>query len=827
MSLSPGHEDIPLHEAELSFDPQATSTPLPDSPASVATVEASPPLAEGSSTSQGKGRSGFFTVPLAARRSVVEASPKLAMEKEVVLSQARELWRRDEPVISRSLSGDDEIKLYNELSALTRALEGVPAGRAVFEGPAYKPSPVHHARLMELLLPRMTSLNRHLLAVGRPPVELPVWGVDGDIESAWDTEIYIQLAVLFREEVETFLAMCLHPDDNVAGTYASRREKARQEREEREKESHAPFPNPFAPLPAAKPRAKLPAKVTIEDDFSIDKAPPPIGSSAGHTPHPRATTYRGVPKPPTTAPPSILRSQSRYPITVEDEYSGSVDGPPYPPSSFATSANTTPITPRTSRSDAEIPLSAPIDERTDVRTIREELAQGRAPQASTGRKDEDTELPHARHGSSRRLSEIFEDPPFLSSAPYAAGGHESSWRTPNGPNVQWEDAYGGDDGTRHTFTPSRTPGLRSVAGGGGGGGRGGFGGRSSQIGNTSRGTVDSSTSRLGVPHFDMKLKVDLIEEWDGDTDTIIDWFEAVNAIAARSDVVFAQLGELVPTRLRKKAKSWWLSLPQARRANAMQNWSTLRRCIAKYYMGRQWFDRLKLKARSCRFRDSEAPSETPSEYFIRKFKLLDTAEDYSESLMIMSIMDGAPKFWRSIIDTMTLRDTADLQDKIHYHEDALRQSPLESNYNLRGFESRLKALEEGRKVPTRRFPLRAVNANKVSTTEQPQEFTWEVSANLVGYSKELPKPLFPRDDTVRSKGKTPEDKGARPCRHCGSPKHWDNDCKHSRKGMKQVRSNLATAGEDYWDAQEDYEELYYASSQEDDDDSEEESHRLN
>jgi len=167
MSSSPGPEDAHLHEAELSFDPQATSTPLPDSPASDATVEASPPLAEGSRTHQGKARSGFFTVPLAARRSVVEVDPRLA-------------------VISRSLSGDDEIKLYNELTALSKALEGVSAGRAVFEGPAYKPSPVHHARLMELLLPRMTSLNRHLMAVGRPPIELPMWGVDGDIESAWD-----------------------------------------------------------------------------------------------------------------------------------------------------------------------------------------------------------------------------------------------------------------------------------------------------------------------------------------------------------------------------------------------------------------------------------------------------------------------------------------------------------------------------------------------------------------------------------------------------------------------------------------------------------------
>lgn len=106
-----------------------------------------------------------------------------------------------------------------------------------------------------------------------------------------------------------------------------------------------------------------------------------------------------------------------------------------------------------------------------------------------------------------------------------------------------------------------------------------------------------------------------------------------------------------------------------------------------------------MKARNCKYRDAEAPSKTPSAYFIQKFKLLDTAENYTESMMIMAIMDGAPKFWRSIIDTMTLTDTADLQDKVHYHEDTLIQPPIEQNYNMRGLERRICSIEASIRDP--------------------------------------------------------------------------------------------------------------------------------
>lgn len=78
-------------------------------------------------------------------------------------------------------------------------------------------------------------------------------------------------------------------------------------------------------------------------------------------------------------------------------------------------------------------------------------------------------------------------------------------------------------------------------------------------------------------------------------------------------------------------------------------------------------------------------------------------------------------------------------------------------------------------------------------------------------------PKFPRDDKVISKGRSPEDVGARPCRHCGSPKHWDPDCRHAKQGMRSVRANLASWEEEDYTALDEYEDLYYAESDHEED----------
>lgn len=330
-----------------TFDPQDHSTPRALSPATSAGTEVSP-VAEGSRVSQGKKTGGVFDVPLAGRRSLIDGDPDYAALRKHLVQSARRSFRANETPLLYHLNGDDEVALYDELSALGKALQGQPGEPTLTSDEAYKPSIAHYQRLIDMLRPRLASLNLHHVMAGKPKMGLPYWGIDGDVTLSWDPEQYTQLAVLFRDEVESFLAYSLHPEDPPSETplpRSSRRQRARATRESAEK-----------------------VRIVTPDSSVADSPTKPSISFDGEFVH---------------------REQ---------------------PASYATAANATPLSGRRTGLPEALQES-PLTDRSDARAVREELAAGRTPYA---RRDSPVnELPHERHGSSRRLSEIFEDPPHL------------------------------------------------------------------------------------------------------------------------------------------------------------------------------------------------------------------------------------------------------------------------------------------------------------------------------------------------------------------------------------------------------------------------------
>ena len=142
---------------------------------------------------------------------------------------------------------------------------------------------------------------------------------------------------------------------------------------------------------------------------------------------------------------------------------------------------------------------------------------------------------------------------------------------------------------------------------------------------------------------------------------------------------------------------------------------------------------------------------------------------------------------------------------IKYHEEALVGTYSSMDLNV---ERRLRQVEAALQ-PQQYRPRRNLRPN---SNQRRDPVT--VNVNLVGSHPSLGPPRFPRDDSVVSKGKSPEDVNARPCRHCGSPKHWDYECPHARKGAKQVKVNFANPDDGYTKAQEAYDALYYEDSDE-------------
>ena len=97
-------------------------------------------------------------------------------------------------------------------------------------------------------------------------------------------------------------------------------------------------------------------------------------------------------------------------------------------------------------------------------------------------------------------------------------------------------------------------------------------------------------------HFDFKLKLTDILQWDGNTDDIVWWMSKVSRLANKSALISQQLGELVPQRLTGSAETWYYSLPLRYRCSIEKNWVSLRNTVGSYFMNQKWLDRMKAKA---------------------------------------------------------------------------------------------------------------------------------------------------------------------------------------------------------------------------------------
>ena len=311
--------------------------------------------------------------------------------------------------------------------------------------------------------------------------------------------------------------------------------------------------------------------------------------------------------------------------------------------------------------------------------------------------------------------------------------------------------------------------------------------------------------------FEVQLKHDVIPKWDGNPDTLARWINKINTLGERSERAYVQLGELVPSRLEGDADLWFWSLSARDRRRACTDWGTLRDAISSFYMNRSWLDKQKSRANKAHYREAGHTHETPFNYFIRKKELLSLVYTMSDSEVIMEIMNNAPKFWTTIVDPHRCKDLSEFAAAIKYHEESLCEEVFSRDGS--SIDRRVKILENlirDQRNSTSRYNT-GWNSNRNPTSNSSSQYK-PARSNLIGSSPNLITPPFPKDDSVVSKGKTPAMKGARPCRHCGSSKHWDNECRYARKGIKQARANLVLFSEEDHRAQQEYEEAYMSSS---------------
>ena len=122
---------------------------------------------------------------------------------------------------------------------------------------------------------------------------------------------------------------------------------------------------------------------------------------------------------------------------------------------------------------------------------------------------------------------------------------------------------------------------------------------------------------------------------------------------------------------------------------------------------------------------------------------------YTDTETIQAIMMKVPGTWASIINPQYQKTLREFQNVVKYHEESL----------------------EKLEVPVLQ-PPRFPNREYTSTCFPYQK----ANINLVRWSKNIGATSFPKNNNNVSPRKPPDSVGVRPCRHCGSGKHWDNEC---------------------------------------------------
>ena len=171
----------------------------------------------------------------------------------------------------------------------------------------------------------------------------------------------------------------------------------------------------------------------------------------------------------------------------------------------------------------------------------------------------------------------------------------------------------------------------------------------------------------------------------------------------------------------------------------------------------------------------------PIDYFHQKLWMIQEVFQLSAVKTIIEIMMGAPKYWSVLIDTSRIQTLEELQYYIKYHKQSLLRNPETQTQDL---EKHLQTLEQ-----------RSSNwSSKFSKT-----FEVEVEANYtqkrtfkkqkpIGAHVKFTNHSFQKRDDIVSRGKTPKDKGAQACRHCGSLMHWDFNHPFDGKGKEERKT---------------------------------------
>jgi hypothetical protein len=316
--------------------------------------------------------------------------------------------------------------------------------------------------------------------------------------------------------------------------------------------------------------------------------------------------------------------------------------------------------------------------------------------------------------------------------------------------------------------------------------------------------------RLHDPVIDENFKIDNLPKFDGSDGKLVSYIFDANEIAEQGHAVWQRLGRTLPMKFEKKAQNWWRAKDPAERREIGESWDTLRLAICEHWMTQIWRANEKIRCNKIKFQSEGHSKEGPMAYFYRKLQAIRVSYyDMGEFDIVREILEGAPESWQKYF-TIQINTLQELGDQVQQNKHLFKQeSDVHKNVEI--------LMEEFNR---RKTPRNGNNWSNQATTNTAKPFV-KAKAHVAdskpkGFHPSFEqREKFPRRDDVVSRGKTPEQKNARPCIHCDSPKHWDKDCPYSRN-KKVARVHFVGANEDVIQAMDEYYEAQLTSGGEED-----------
>ncbi|KAF7986132.1 hypothetical protein HWV62_38486 [Athelia sp. TMB] len=447
-----------------------------------------------------------------------------------------------------------------------------------------------------------------------------------------------------------------------------------------------------------------------------------------------------------------------------------------------------------------------------------------------------------------------DPPPHLSIPNRPAGGYGPAGSGGGGPGSGGGPGNGGGPGGnggpsggwgRGPYLPPSGPpngprpaGRNHNAGGNGpppGGGPGGGGG------NPGNGGPGYFPRYEYGPSIEQEIKPEQLPSWDGEYDTVIQYFHDLEEFASLGGNIPERMGFWLWKTLKKDSgvARWYAGLSTNLKTWMRIHYLNYVEVILHYYLGREWQQHVELQYQQQTFRQKGHEQETPHDFILRRIlytrMLLQVEPDTAQE--VYYICKKNPNAWESLLVRDSIPDTTTLLLRVRDLEAALTDAWNKSLGKVVTSENLLSILQkagikitpqEGRSSyrPYRRGTSSvSVSAHHVegekrtedSDEEEPSvealpdddtilHQAFAVMKKDPPPSRRGPFPFAQRDKVNTSMAKPPH----WPCKACGSKNHWDRECPHWDVYKEKIKHAKLVEKEDSPEENTVYSQVYQA-----------------